>query len=662
MLLTTACPLDCPDTCSLHAEVVDGKLIGVTAAPGNPFTQDFICQKVSKHAERVYSPERIMTPLRRMGPKGSGQFEPISWDDALELVVAKVRAAIDAKGPDSVVPYLYNSSAGTLNSWGMSVRMWAELGAANVEHTICAATTAASWQTVFGGMPSIHPGDVVHSKFIVVWGANPTVSNIHLPPLIHRAQEAGAKLVVVDPRRTGMAKRADWHLAVNPGTDVALAYGMANLLNANGWLDQEFISNHSFGADEFLAEAASWSLDRCAEVTGIDGDLIAEVTRQWAHSRPSILRLGWGAERNRNGGSNCRAVLSLPVLMGHFGQFGSGVLATTSSLSPIDLRGVSRISGFKDRPERRQVNMNTLGAELCGADGAAPIDVLFIQGANPVVMNPNQRLVIQGMSRDDLFTVVHDQVMTDTCRYADLVLPATTHFESDDHTDSYGSYVLLAVNKVIEPVGESLSNVALTALLAERFGLDAANYRRSISEQTLLTVEDENVRAGGAIEFVKSGEIVQFVNFKPRHFEPECDNRAVLSHPKMGDDCAPKFRELIDVDFPFTVISPATHRTINSMFGEFNSAAFVVHVHPDDADRIGAADAERVRVWNSFGEIRLPLAVDADQRCGTVTIPKGIWMKSAGGLTVNALVPDTLNDLADGACFNDTRVQIERAP
>ena len=657
MKLRTACPLDCPDTCSIDAEVVDGRLLAVTAAPGNSFTQDFICQKVSKHAERVYSPLRILTPMLRTGPKGSGEFAPISWAEALALFVEKVRAALATHGADSVVPYLYNSSAGALNSSGVSERLWAELGAAEVEHTICAATTGASWEAVYGDMPSVHPGDVVHSKFIVVWGANPTVSNIHLPPLIHQAQLAGAKLVVIDPRRTGIAKRADWHLAVRPGTDVALAYGMANHLHVNNSLANDFIERHASGAKAFLDEAANWPLDRTADVTGVDADTIAEVAAAWAATRPSMLRFGWGPERNRNGGSSCRAILSLPVLMGHFGDLGSGVLGSTSGLTPTSLGRLRATS----RLPHRMINMNSLGAVLCGHDGHSPVDVFFVQGANPAVMNPNQRLVHEGLRRDDLFTVVHDQVMTDTCNFADLVLPATTHFEVDDVAGSYGSYILQPVHKVIEPVGESLSNIQLAQRLAHAFGFDTSVYDMSAAQQIDVSVQSDLVKNGNADEFLAAGGIKQFLDVLPEFSDGAKGQRAQLCVPELGDLAVPKFQELVTPNFPFTVISPATHRTINSMFGEFNSPKFTISIHPSDASILGLEAGVRVRVWNELGSIELPANLDPDQRTGTVTIPKGIWMDAAGGLTVNALVPDSLNDLADGACFNDTRVAIERA-
>ena len=334
----TACPLDCPDTCSLEVTVDAGRITKIDAAPGNPLTQGFICQKVKHHAERVYGPDRVLTPLRRTGPKGSGQFEPISWDDALDLVAERIREAIEVAGPDSVIPLLYNSSAGVLASAALTDRLFRRLGAAEVQDTICAATAGAAWDLVFGGMYSADPHDIVHARHVVVWGANPTVSNTHLPPLIQEAKAAGARLTVIDPRRTAMAARADCHLALLPGTDVVLALAVARHLTSNGLLDDAFLGAHANGVDEHLGAAQPWTLSRAAEVCGVPADAIAAFAEAYAELRPSFLRVGWGLERNRNGGAGFRAVLALPVLAGHFGVTGSGVMASLSDAAPLSLR------------------------------------------------------------------------------------------------------------------------------------------------------------------------------------------------------------------------------------------------------------------------------------------------------------------------------------
>jgi anaerobic selenocysteine-containing dehydrogenase len=639
--LLTACPLDCPDTCSLEVMVEDGRLVAIDAGPGNPLTQDFICAKVKQHARRVYAPERVMTPLVRVGAKGSGEFRPASWDEALDLVASRIAAAMAEEGPSSVVPYLYNSSAGLLAAEGLTSRLFNELGAARVLHTICAATAGAAWQSTFGSMLSADPHDVVHSRLVIVWGANPAISNIHFPPLVQKARAAGARLVVVDPRRTAMARRADRHLALRPGTDVALVLGIVRHLAENDLIDKAFVDGHATGADEVIAAAASWGLARTADVTGVPAADIASFAEELASIRPAFIRIGWGLERNRNGGSSFRSVLALPVLTGQLGVLGAGIMSSLSGAGDFSLGNPSQ--------GRRKVNMNQLGTEL------PAMRVLFVQGSNPAVTAPRQQLVLEGLARDDLFTVVHEQVLTDTALYADVVLPATTHFEADDLAGSYGSFTLQRVAAVIDRVGESRTNDEVGAGLAARLGLDMQRF--GSDPEALMTEGLDGAappRAGDVEVLRKPGTAVQFRDTFP-DFE---DGKARLAPPILRDGAVPTYREL-ESSYPLALITPATHRTINSMFGEFNAAEACVRMHPEDALVRAVADGDTVRMWNDLGAIEVVARLDGDLRPGVVSMPKGLWRRDVpGGLTANALVPDTLNDLAGGACFNDARVEI----
>ena len=641
--LATACPLDCPDTCSLEVTVEDGRLVAIDAGPANPLTQGFICAKVKHHARRVYAPERVLTPLVRVGAKGSGHFRSATWDEALDLVASRISAAIAEGGPSSVVPYLYNSSAGSLAAEGLTWRMFDEIGAARVLHTICAATAGAAWRSTFGAMLAADPLDVVHSKLVIVWGANPAISNIHFPPLVQQARAQGARLVVVDPRRTAMARRADRHLALQPGTDVALALGMVRHLDRRGLIDRSFVDAHATGADALIDGAASWTLSRTAEVTGVDAAEIAAFAEELATIRPAFVRIGWGLERNRNGGASYRAVLALPVLTGQLGVLGSGVMASLGGADDFALNGPP--SGG-----RRKVNMNELGTEL------PQMRVLFVQGSNPAVTAPRQGLVLEGLARDDLFTVVHDQVLTDTALYADVVLPATTHFEADDLAGSYGSFTRQRIAAVIDRVGESRTNDEVGAGLAVRLGLDMTRYCTDPDALMKEGLGSASPPPAGAVEVLHApGSAIQFRDTFP-DFE---DGKARLAPPILRDGAVPAYREL-DSEFPLALITPATHRTINSMFGEFNAAEACVRVHPNDAAARAVGDGDLVRMWNDLGALEVVARLDADLRPGVVSMPKGLWRRDVpGGLTANALVPDTLNDLAGGACFNDARVEIE---
>ncbi len=646
----TACPLDCPDTCSLTVSVTDGRITEVDAAPGNPLTAGFICQKVKHHAERVYGPERVMTPLLRTGPKGSGEFRSATWDEALELVVDRLRAAETDHGPESVLPFIYNSS-GPLLQDEAGERLWRRFGASRLRHTVCAATHHAAYGSTFGDMFSSDPLDLVQAKLVVLWGANPTVSNTHLLPLITKAQrENDARVVVIDPRSTGVTRRADLHLPVRPGTDVVLAYAIAHELELRNLLAQEFLADHATGVDEFLAAAREFPVARAAEICDVDPNAITELAELWGTVRPATLRAGWGLERNRNGGSACAAVFALPVLTGQFGTLGSGVLASLGEATPLawDAREPDTP---EDRRRPRAFGMNQIGARLEDPMLDPPIAVMFIQGSNVVATNPDQGAVMRGLAREDLFTVVHDQVLTDTARYADVVLPATTHFETEDLASSYGSFMLQPMPVVIERVGESWSNNELAAELARRLGYDLTRFtveREAIVDRSL---KDDGTYTEARATRPSEGT-VQFRDTFPSF----PDHRARLaSLPGLG---VPRFVELDD-PYPLTLITPATAKTINSMFGEFQPADPAIHLHPDDAAARVLTDGATVRVYNDRASITTVVRIDSAMRPGVASMPKGTWCRDfAEGITPNSLVPDTLSDLADGACFNDTRVEV----
>jgi anaerobic selenocysteine-containing dehydrogenase len=643
---TTACPLDCPDTCSIAVTVTDGRITAVDAAPGNPFTSDFICAKVKHHAERVYAPERLLTPLIRTGAKGDGEFRAGGWDEALDRVVEALHRAIDEHGAESIVPYLYNSSAASMQSV-LTERLFRRLGASEVDHTICAATHGAAYAAIYGDMLSADPLDLVESKLIVLWGANPTVTNTHLLPLLNEAQRTrGAKLVVVDPRATGVAKRADLHLAVRPGTDVVLALAIAHALDDSGFIDRDFCARHVDGLDDYLDAASEWTLDRAAELCGVGVAGIAQLAHDLATIRPAMVRPGWGLERNRNGGSACVAVMALPLLTGQFGTRGGGLMASTSRAAPLTNGG--RAPEERHTPRPRHFNMNDLGRALTDPAYAPEVAVLFVQGANPAVMNPRSGLVQDGLRRDDLFTVVHDQVLTDTARFADVVLPACTHFEYDDVAASYGTFTLQAVRKIIEPVGEAKSNGELAACLAARLGFPEERFTARPEEFLPQLVTDGLGLPEATRVLREPGTTIQFVDTFPS------GGRARL------DAHRPRFTPL-PTALPLALISPAGPRTINSIFGESLAPDPSIRLNPTDAATRGIADGDTVTVLNEHGGVTAIARVDDALREGVAAMTKGVWPRSMpGGVGMNVLVPDSLSDLAGGACFNDTRVDVVR--
>ena len=643
----TACPLDCPDSCSLTVMTSEGRLLSVDATPvdeaANPLTAGFICQKVKHHARRVHGQDRILTPLIRTGTKGHGEFRPATWDEAMELVTAHIRKAVETSGPGSVVPYLYSSSAGALNK-SFGARVCAELGFADVPHTICAATMGAAKSIVLGGLMSTDPLDIVHAKYIVVWGANPTISNTHLPPLINDAvRKGGAKLVVIDPRRTGIASRATHHLALRPGTDAVLAGGMARHLSSKGLIDHEFVRAHTDGAEAFLDGCQQWTLDRAASITGLEASEIAQVAEEWASTRPATLRIGWGLERNRNGGSGIMAALALPALMGHFGVRGSGILHSTGSANDVDTGAVTapRAGG----PHRRVVSQNDLG-EVLNAQLDEPderVDVLLVQGANPALMNLDQSAVLRGLLRDDLFTVVHEQVLTDTCRYADVVLPATTHFEAPDVATGYGAMVAQRFDAVIDRVRESRTNAEFFIGLGQRLGLDLD--LPIGSDDGALVDQIRAPRPFG--ESRAAGSSVQFVDTFPTRE----DRRIHL--------VAPEYVPLEAADDELVLLSPANNKTINSVFGERHGVPSI-HINPIDAQARTVVDGQRVEVFNGGGRLTLTANITDETRPGVVVIAKGFWSRAFGdsGISLNALTPRLVEPLAGGACFNDAKVRL----
>ncbi len=635
-IVHTACTLDCPDACSLAVTVTDGVITEIDASSVNPLTQGWICAKVKRHGRRVYAPERVITPLIRTGRKGDGEFRSATWDEAMSLVGDRMKATLAGVGPDGIVAFTYNSSTGAREANSLTEAFFASIGATVADHTICAYTASASWKSVYRGMRSADPLDVVHADLVVVWGANPTVSNTHFPPLVQQATDRGAKLVVIDPRRTAMAKRADLHLAIKPGTDVVLALAVANYWAEHDMIDNEFVANRSDGAAEFLAHAGSWSTAAAAEICGLGVNDIATFAECYGTIKPAMLRIGWGQERNANGGAACRSILALPVLANHFGVLGGGVIGTTSSASGVD----TETSWPEiDATDRRHVSLHQVGAWLA-PDAGDPCQVLVVQGSNPVVMCPDSEAVVEAFERDDVFTVVHEQVLTDTTRYADVVFPATTAFEVDDLAAGYGTFTVQRVRRVIEPVGESRSNDQFGGALAAQFGWRWPGSQPLTVDST--TEHDTDLR-------VTAANVIQFVDTEPK------GGRAQLVDKNQG---VPRYVPLAR-PYPLQLISPATSKLVNSMFGEFQSPDAAVTLHPTDAAARGLENGAAVTLVNELGEVHVRLIISVDTRPGVAVLPKGIWLRNFNDRWgVNRLTPATGDALVNGACFNDTLIDV----
>jgi len=512
---------------------------------------------------------------------------------------------------------------------------------------------------LYGKMPSIAYQDFAEARLIILWGVNPSASGIHLIPYIREAKRRGATLVAIDPRTTPLAKQADIHLAVRPGTDLPIALAIHRYLFEEGHANQAFLNEHACGAERLRERASHWTFERAAAEADVPADDLRRVAELYASTRPALIRCGWGQERNRNGGSASMAILALPTVAGAFGERGGGYAMSNSASWGI-------VNTWADRePPTRVVNMNQLGRALLEyAD--PPVKVLFVYNSNAAVTTPDQGRVLRGLEREDLFTIVFDQVMTDTARYADVILPNTTFLEGYDLVKSYGPWTLTLGKPVIEPVGESRSNAEVFGELLARAGVSEETDPRGELEEMLNVIArlpenvSEQVRENGAAAAPFDGRPIQF-----RDVWPRTQDRKVNLFPAALDREAPSGLYGYQPDpstqeFPLSLISPASDKTISSTLAELPRPEVRLLMHPEDAAERSLKDGDDVRVFNALGEVRCKVHLGGWIRRGTVSLPKGIWKKhTANGFTATVLVPDTLTDLGGGACFNDARVQVE---
>src|SRR5262245_23527745 len=468
LLVRGACPHDCPDTCGVITEVADGKAVGFRADPDHPAAQGWLCAKVRPYLAHVYHPGRLLHPLRRVGPKGSGQFQRITWDDALGEIASRWKAIINESGAEAILPYSYSGTLGMLQMAVSSGRFWNRLGASQLERSICGAAAETAVEATLGKRWSAPYDDVVNSKLVILWGHNPVSTSPHFMPHLRKAQRADCRLVVIDPRRTPSANGARLHLPVRPGSDGVLALGIARLLVEANHHDPDWLAAHTVGWDRFSAVLADFPLDRVARETGLPPEQIREVAHLYDTVRPGLIKIADGINRNFNGGQNVRAICALPAITGQYGTSGGGLSYSTSGYVRWDTEAVHKWSHCP--PPGRVINMNRLGAALLGEVRDPPIRSLFVFGANPVTSTVSAGKIVQGMKRDELFTIVHDLFMTDTAELADLVLPATSQLEQTDLHKAYGTNVLTYNAQAIAPRGECKSNWEMIGLLAGAMG------------------------------------------------------------------------------------------------------------------------------------------------------------------------------------------------
>ncbi len=676
-----ACPHDCPDTCSLVTTVSNGVAIKVQGNPAHPQTGGVLCTKVSRYTERTYHPERVLTPLRRTGPKGSGQFAPISWEEALDLIAARLQP-LAATDPQAILPYSYAGTMGLVQGESMAARFFHRLGASRLDRTICASAGAAGLEYTLGAKWGMRVEHFAESRLILIWGSNSIGSNLHFWRYAQEAKRHGARLVCIDPRRTETADKCHDHIALLPGTDAALAYGLMHQCIVHGWIDQDYIDHHTVGWEGLRERAMAWPLARTAQVCGVPEAQVlalAQAIGQCVQTRePIAIRLNYGMQRVRGGGNAVRAVACLPAIWGAWRHRAGGLLLSSSGHFPVQRDALQRpdllvASGV---PNPRTINMSTIGDDLlrpASPEWGPRIGAVIVYNSNPVAVAPESGKVVAGFAREDLFTVVLEHFMTDTADYADVVLPATTQLEHWDIHLSYGHTDVLLNTPAVAPLGQALPNTDIFRQLARLMGFDDPCF--DDDDQTLC-----RQAFNGAVDF----DALLRHGFAPLNLPEAPFAQGVFPTPSgrceffsqrladMGHDGWPEV--LVnheppgaDPRYPLAMISPPARHFLNSTFVNVQSlrdieAEPVLELHPDDATARGIADGDRVTVFNDRGRYDCMARVGLRARPGVVN-GLGIWWRKLGlnGTNVNEVTSQRLTDLGRAPTFYDCLVEVQRA-
>ncbi len=664
-LKRSACPLDCPDLCGLAVTVDGGRVVEVDGDRRGPITDGFICGKVRKIADHLYGEDRLLHPMIRTGPKGSGQWRRASWDEALDLIADKIQTIRARSGGSAILPYHYGGSNGWLTEGALATRLFRRLRASNLARTFCASATTAATRGLYGEMPGVALEDYDQARLIVLWGVNPSATGIHLVPVIERARERGAKLVVFDPRATPLARRADLHVPIKPGADLPVALAIIHALFERGHADRAFLDRHAAEVDELARRASAWSIEAAAHEARLDPALLERFLGLYTATSPAVIRAGWGLERNRNGGSAVAAVLAIPAVAGKLGVRGGGYTMSNSDVQWT----VSAEDGIAEEPAiARVVNMSELGRALATLKDP-PIELVFVYNCNPAVTAPDQRTVIDQLSRDDVFVVVHEQVWTDTAKLADVALPATAFLEHRDLRRGYGTMRLYDSPAVATAPGEARSNNQLFGALLERLGLVRPGDAMTDDELVARVFAASEHGAAMRAEIAERGIASPPPGERPVPFAdvfPGTPDRKIHLVPDALDrEAGGLYRYKPDPEtsqYPLALISPALATQISSTFGQLRTAPASLDLSAADARARGIASGDAVRVWNDQGEVLCVAKINADLRDGVCVLPKGLWRKhTKNGFTANALVPAAFADLGGQAAYNDARVQVARA-
>lgn len=662
--------MDCPDTCSLLVTVENDRIVKVRGSHANPLTNGVICNKIARgYPEFVHGPNRLTTPLKRTGAKGDGTFERISWDQALDMVVDEFSAVIDAYGPQAILPFNYAGPHGKIMFSSMDARLFNKMGATLLDRgPLCGGVRGLAYSSLYGAMPGNPIEQAQHSKLIVVWGNNVTVSNLHFASIIKQARKNGAKLIVIDPKRIKIAEQADLHLPVTPGSDVVLALAVAAEIERLGGIDKPFVDRWLHGFDEYMERARAVSIEQAAEICGLNAADIATFAKLYCHISPAIMSISNGLERSRNGGNAIRAAAILPALAGKFGTLGGGLIMKAGNAFPETGDRLRRPDLIPQGT--REFNIIDVAKHLLDDKLDPPVKALFIYNHNPLAVHPDQNRMKRALSREDLFIVGCDVAMTDSMAYADVILPAATHFEYADIYGAYGHQYLQRAEPVIPAVGESLPNTEIFRRLAARFGYDDAQFRADDEQLMDDALDADDPRLKGlrpseipldqAIYMECDGQdVMPFVNVFPSTVTGKVEILSDDLEHRYGERL-PRYKPLRS-DYPLYLVSPSSDKRINATFGglAMSDGLQPLEMHPDDAALRELADGATVKVWNELGAVHLALVITDATPPGTVYSPKGAWTRtSATGQTVAALIPAAKADICEGACYNDTRVEV----
>lgn len=695
------CPHDCPDTCAwqVAVRVDDGRAVDIWGHEAHPVTAGRLCGKVDKYLDRTYHAERLTTPLRRVGPKGSGQFESISWKAAIKAIARGLKGAIDSDGAESVLQYSYGGTMGFLQGEAMAQRFFHRMGASRLGRTICAEAGVKGVSYTLGNTVAQDVVDFQHAKLILLWGTNTLTSNMHLWPFVQRARKAGAKVLVIDPVRTRTARAADEWLPIRPGTDGALALAIMHVLVAEDLVDHEYIERATLGFAELAERVADWSPERAEAITGIPADTIRTLAREYGSTRPAAIRINYGMQRHRGGGMAARTIACLPALVGAWKDPGGGVQLSTSGSFALDTRGLMRPDLLQGR-EPRTLNMIRIGDALLGGRGddeslrrahmqprpvdeapqevGPPVRALVVYNSNPAAVAPDQGAVHEGLRREDLFTVVLEHFLTDTADYADIVLPATTQLEHWDIVKPYG-HLFLGLNRpAIEPLGQSLPNSEIFRLMAEAMGYEEDCFSESDEEVLRAFVEAQEDPCMDGITwqrlndegFCRLALPEPYMPFAAGRFPTQsgrCELRSAAME-RAGYDPLPTYEAPPEQDVDTLIcISPPAHSFLNSTFvnvGRFaaREKGPMVMVHPDDAQSRGIEDGARVCLENERGSVELALRITDEVVRGTVVAPSIWWNKlSEHKRNINWLTPPDESDMGGGALFFEVPVTLRPA-